>query len=83
MKAVVYTEYGSADVLQLKEVAKPVPADDQVLIKIQAVSINGSDREGLAGKPWRQPAARRLRKPRRPILGSDIAGRVEVVGKNN
>jgi len=82
MKAVVYTEYGSADVLQLKEVAKPVPADDQVLIKIQAVSINGSDREGLAGKPWYARMGG-LRKPGHPILGSDIAGRVEVVGKNN
>jgi NADPH:quinone reductase-like Zn-dependent oxidoreductase len=82
MKAVVYSEYGSADVLHLKDVATPVPSDDQVLIKIRAVSINGSDREALAGKPWYARIGG-LRKPSHPILGSDIAGCVEVVGKNN
>lgn len=82
MKAIVYTEYGSPDVLQLKDVPKPVPMDDQILIKIHAVSINGSDREGLIGKPL-YARIRGLRKPGNPILGSDIAGRVEAVGKNN
>lgn len=82
MKAIVYTEYGPPDVLQLKEVAKPVPTDDEILIKIHAVSINGSDREGLIGKPLYARMGG-LRKPGYPILGSDIAGRVETVGKNN
>ena len=81
MKAVVHTEYGSPDVLHLTEVEKPVPTDDEVLIKIQAVSINGSDREGLIGKPLYVRMGG-LRKPGYPILGSDIAGRVEMVGKN-
>jgi NADPH:quinone reductase-like Zn-dependent oxidoreductase len=81
MKAIVYTEYGPPDVLQLKEVAKPVPTDDELLIKIQAVSINGSDKENLIGKPLYVRLAG-LRKPRHQILGSDIAGRVERVGKN-
>ncbi|HKP51209.1 MAG TPA: NAD(P)-dependent alcohol dehydrogenase [Chloroflexia bacterium] len=81
MKAVVYTEYGPPDVLQLKEVAKPTPTDDEVLIKIQAVSLNRSDWEGLIGKPFYARFGG-LRKPGRQILGSDIAGRVEVVGKN-
>ena len=81
MKAIIYTEYGPPDVLQLKEVAKPAPTDDEVLIRVQAVSINGSDREGLIGKPL-YARIRGLRKPRHQILGSDIAGRVEMVGRN-
>lgn len=80
MKAIVYQKYGSPDVLQFKEVAKPVPTDDEVLIKVHAVSINGSDREGLIGKPV---YARIGGLPKNNILGSDIAGRVEAVGKNN
>ena len=51
MKAIVYTKYGPPEVLQLKEVAKPTPKDDEVLIKVQAVSVNRSDWEGLKGKP--------------------------------
>ena len=81
MKAVVYTEYGSPDVLQLQEVEKPTPTDDEVLIKIQAASVNRSDWEALVGKPMYVRIGG-LRKPRRHILGSDIAGRVEAVGKN-
>lgn len=81
MKAVVYTKYGPPDVLQLKEVEKPTPTDDEVLIKLVAVSLNRSDWEGLIGKPLYARIGG-LRKPRRQILGSDIAGRVETVGKN-
>jgi NADPH:quinone reductase-like Zn-dependent oxidoreductase len=81
MKAIVYHEYGSPDVLQLKEVAKPVPTKDEVLIKIHAVSINGSDREALIGKPLYTRMGG-LRKPGHPILGSDISGRVEIAGSN-
>lgn len=82
MKAVLYTKYGSPDVLQFKEIAKPIPADDQILIKIHAVSINGSDREGLIGKPLYARMGG-LRSQSQQILGSDIAGRVEAVGKDN
>lgn len=82
MKAVVYAEYGAPDVLQIREVARPVPADDEALIRIHAVSVNGSDREGLAGRPLYARISG-LRKPRNPILGSDIAGHVEMVGKNH
>jgi NADPH:quinone reductase-like Zn-dependent oxidoreductase len=82
MKAVVYHKYGSPEVLKLEEVDKPTPKDDEILIKVHAVSINGSDREGLIGKPLYARMGG-LRKPGYPILGSDIAGRVEVVGKNN
>jgi NADPH:quinone reductase-like Zn-dependent oxidoreductase len=81
VKAVVYTEYGSPDVLHIEEVAKPTPTDDEVLIKVQAVSLNRSDWEGLRGKPLYARIGGLL-KPRRQILGSDIAGRVEIAGRN-
>jgi NADPH:quinone reductase-like Zn-dependent oxidoreductase len=82
MKVFIYEKYGSPDVLHLAEVAKPVPRDDQILVKIHAVSINGSDREGLIGKPLYARIGGLFR-PGQRILGSDIAGRVEAVGKNN
>jgi NADPH:quinone reductase-like Zn-dependent oxidoreductase len=82
MQAVVNTVYGSPDVLQLTEVERPVPKDDELLIKVQAVSVNRSDWEGLIGQPLYARLAG-LRKPRRPILGSDIAGRVAMVGKDH
>jgi NADPH:quinone reductase-like Zn-dependent oxidoreductase len=81
MKAIVYTKYGPPAVLKLKEVAKPAPRDDEVLIKVQAVSVNRSDWEGLRGKPLYARIGGLL-KPRHQILGSDIAGRVEMVGRN-
>lgn len=81
MKAIVYERYGPPEVLQLAEVKKPVPADDEILVKIYAVSINGSDREGMIGKPFYARFGG-LFKPGSPILGSDIAGVVESVGKN-
>jgi NADPH:quinone reductase-like Zn-dependent oxidoreductase len=79
MKAIVYTKYGSPDVLHLEEVEKPAPRDDEVLIKVHAASVNASDWEFLTGSPlyvrmWG------LLKPKQKILGSDIAGRVEAVG---
>jgi NADPH:quinone reductase-like Zn-dependent oxidoreductase len=82
MKAIVYAKYGSPDVLHLTDLAKPIPTDDQLLIKIHAVSINGSDKENLIGKPLYVRLGG-LRRPSNPILGSDIAGRVEFAGKNN
>ena len=81
MKAVVRHEYGSPDVLKLEEVQKPTPEDNQVLIKVLAVSINLSDWEGLRGKPLYARIGGLLR-PGNKILGSDIAGRVEAVGKD-
>src|ERR687893_943932 len=81
MKAVVQTRYGPPDILQLEEVEKPTPTGDEVLIKIEAASVNRSDWEGLIGKPLYARIGG-LRRPRRQILGSDIAGRVEAVGKN-
>ena len=80
MKAIVYTKYGPPETLQLEEVAKPTPKDDEVLIKVRAVSVNRSDWEGLRGKPLYARLGGLLR-PRRQILGSDIAGRVEMAGR--
>jgi NADPH:quinone reductase-like Zn-dependent oxidoreductase len=82
MKAVIYEKYGSPDVLQLVELPRPTPVADQIVIKIHAVSINGSDREGMVGKPL-YARMRGLFRPGNPILGSDIAGTVEAVGRNN
>lgn len=82
MNAIVYTEYGSPDVLQLKEIDKPTPKDDEVLIKVYAVSINDWDWGLLQGIPFTNRLLFGLLKPKNQILGSDIAGRIEAVGKN-
>ena len=81
MKAIVYYKYGTPDDLELKEVDKPVPGDDEVLIKVFAASINDWDL-GLLGGDFINRILNGLRKPKRKILGSDIAGRIETVGKN-
>jgi NADPH:quinone reductase-like Zn-dependent oxidoreductase len=81
MKAVVYHEYGFPEVLQLVEVEKPVPNDNEVLVKVHAVSLNGSDWEGLRGKPLYARLGG-FRKPAEGILGSDIAGKIEQTGRN-
>jgi NADPH:quinone reductase-like Zn-dependent oxidoreductase len=81
MKAIVYTKYGPPEALQLREVAKPTPKGDEVLIKVRAASVNRSDWEGLRGKPLYARLGGLL-KPRHQILGSDIAGRVEMAGTN-
>ncbi|MCJ7520252.1 MAG: NAD(P)-dependent alcohol dehydrogenase [Anaerolineaceae bacterium] len=83
MKAIVCTKYGSPDVLQLQEVAKPVPKDDEVLIRIHAASINSRDWRRMRANPFFiRLMAGGLLKPKNPILGADMAGRVEAVGCN-
>jgi NADPH:quinone reductase-like Zn-dependent oxidoreductase len=81
MKAVVRTEYGTPDVIRIEEVPKPTPSDSEVLIRVIAASINGSDREAVIGRPAYTRIGG-LRTPRHRILGSDIAGRVEEVGRH-
>jgi NADPH:quinone reductase-like Zn-dependent oxidoreductase len=80
MKAIVCTKYGSPDVLQLKEVAKPTPKDNEALVKVHAASLNAADFELLRGVFVVRIVA--PLKPMYKILGSDIAGRVEAVGRN-
>ncbi|MCP4418348.1 MAG: NAD(P)-dependent alcohol dehydrogenase [Chloroflexi bacterium] len=82
MKAFIYEKYGSPDVLQLKEVEKPTPNDDEVLVKVQAASVNALDWHSLRGTPFLQRLESGLLKPKNQILGADVAGRVEAVGKN-
>ena len=82
MKAVVYTEYGSPDVLQFKEVEKPTPKDDEVLIKIHAAAITAGDVIVLKGEPFVTRFATGLQKPKNTIPGKEMAGRVEAVGGN-
>lgn len=79
MKAVAYTRYGPPDVLRLTDVETPGPRGDEVLVKIHAVSLNGSDWETLRGKPLYSRIGGPFR-PRHQILGSDIAGRVAATG---
>ncbi len=79
MKAIVYTYHGSPDVLQLKEVEKPVPQDNQLLIKVHAASANALDYHLMRGMP-QVGITDRLREPKPTIPGVDLAGRVEAVG---
>jgi len=82
MKAILFTEYGSPDVLQFKDVEKPVPGDNEVLIKIYAASANPLDWHSMRGAPFLARVEFGIQKPRDPRLGADVAGRVEAVGKN-
>src|SRR5437762_6187944 len=81
MKAIVYCEYGSPEVLKFEDVEKPIPNDDQVLIKVRAASLNFID-PGLMRGPWPLRLMSGLRKPEKTMLGNDLAGQVEAVGKN-
>src|SRR6266496_1058551 len=83
MKAVVYTRFGSPDVLEIRDIKKPVPNDDQVLIKVRAAAVNPLDWHFIRGTPYIMRAMMvGLRKPKDPRLGVDYAGTVEAVGKN-
>ncbi|MBL7082675.1 MAG: NAD(P)-dependent alcohol dehydrogenase [Candidatus Aminicenantes bacterium] len=82
MKAVVYQKYGSPDVLELKEVEKPTPKDNEVLIKVHAASVNDWDWGLLRGKPFMNRLFFGLLKPKIKTIGGDIAGRIEAVGRN-
>ena len=82
MKALIYTKYGSPEVLEVREIEEPSPGDDEVLVKIYAVSINDWDWGLLQPNSFLERLMSGLFKPRRQILGSDIAGRIESVGKH-
>lgn len=82
MKAVVYEIYGSPDVLKVKEVEKPTPKDNEVLIKVQAAAVNAADWRLLKGDPFVVRLMAGFLKPKNKILGADVAGQVEAVGRN-
>jgi NADPH:quinone reductase-like Zn-dependent oxidoreductase len=81
MKAIVRTQYGPLEVLQFADVTKPTPQDNEVLIKLGAASVNPLDLFHMKGAPWNRLIPG-LRTPKHPVIGCDIAGRVEAVGKH-
>src|SRR5262245_1943481 len=82
MKAIVHDRYGPPDVLELREVDKPAVADDGVLVRVRAASVNPVDWHTMTGTPYMVRLMAGLRKPRSEFLGVDFAGTVEAVGKN-
>ena len=82
MKAIVYRQYGSPDVLSCEEIEKPTPGDDEVLIGIRAASANQADWHFMRGEPYLVRAMAGLRKPRETRFGADLAGEVEATGRN-
>jgi NADPH:quinone reductase-like Zn-dependent oxidoreductase len=81
MKAIVCTKYGSPDVLKFEEVQKPVPGDDEVLIKVHAAAANAGDWHLMRADPFMIRFMFGLQKPKHEILGTDVAGRIEAIGK--
>ena len=82
MKAIVYENYGSPDVLELKEIIKPAVKDDEILIKVHAASVTPLDWHMLTGTPYIARLMAGLLKPKRKVLGTDVAGVIEAVGSN-
>ena len=80
MKAFMWEAYGPPETLRMAEVEKPTPRADEVLVKVLAVSVNPADWHSMRGKPLFARATLGVLRPKHPILGGDIAGRVEAVG---
>jgi NADPH:quinone reductase-like Zn-dependent oxidoreductase len=80
MKAVAQDRYGSVDVLEFREVDRPVPADDEVLVRVHAASVNAYDWHFMHGDPMLGRGMMGLRRPKARVRGRDFAGRVEAVG---
>ena len=82
MKAVVYSKYGPPEVLLIKDLPKPTPKDNEVLIKIHATTVNRTDCGFLRVKPFFVRFVSGLTKPKKTILGCEFAGEIEAVGKD-
>ncbi|MCP4937374.1 MAG: NAD(P)-dependent alcohol dehydrogenase [bacterium] len=82
MKAIVYQSYGSPDVLELKEIEKPTPNDNEMLIKIHAAAVTPLDWHFMTGTPFLARIMAGLFKPKHKVLGTQVAGQVKAVGKN-
>ena len=82
MKAIVYHEYGSADVLRFEKIEKLLPNDNQVLIKVRAAAVNPLDWHYMRGTPYIMRMDAGLRKPKDMRLGVDLAGEVVAVGSS-
>jgi NADPH:quinone reductase-like Zn-dependent oxidoreductase len=82
MKAIVYCDYGTADVLRLEDVETPVPGDDELLVRVHAAGVNPLDWHYMRGTPYVMRLGSGLRKPKDTRVGVDYAGTVEAVGRN-
>jgi NADPH:quinone reductase-like Zn-dependent oxidoreductase len=82
MRAIVSSRYGSADALRLEDIPKPVPGDDELLVRVVAATVNRTDCGFLSGKPALVRLFTGIRKPKNPVLGNEFAGEVEAVGKD-
>jgi NADPH:quinone reductase-like Zn-dependent oxidoreductase len=82
MKAIVYCDYGTADVLQLEDIETPTPADDEILVRVRAAAVNPLDWHTMRGTPYVMRIGSGLRKPEVTRLGVDYAGTIEAVGQN-
>ena len=82
MKAIVQDKYGSAEVLEARDIEKPAIGDNEVLVRVHAASVHVGDWILMTGSPFVMRMATGLRKPKNPVPGSDVAGTVEAVGKD-
>jgi NADPH:quinone reductase-like Zn-dependent oxidoreductase len=82
LKAITYHEYGPPDALEFEDVDVPVVKDDEVLVRVRAASVNPRDWHFMRGVPYFMRAQAGLRRPKSSLLGSDVAGQVEAVGKD-
>jgi len=80
MKAAYYTRYGSPEVLSVQEVEKPIPQENEVLVRVEATTVNRTDCANLTAKPFIMRFVNGLTKPNRPIPGTDFVGRIEAIG---
>ena len=81
MKAAIYKKYGPPDVLRIREVEKPVPKDNEVLVRVRATTVNRTDCANLRAKPFIMRFMLGLFKPNNPIMGTEFAGDIEAIGK--